>query len=240
MKLDLLFIVAHPDDVELGAAGTILKHKKAGKKVGIIDLTRGELGTRGTAETRNQEAKEAADLLGLDVRENLSVRDGFFKNDEEHQLKVISIIRKYQPEIVITNAYEDRHPDHARACQLVNDSYFLSGLSKIVTSQDGLIQKAYRPRLLLHLIQDTYIKPDVVIDISEFMEQKLAAIRAYKTQFYVEGIELDDAPTYISNPAFMDLIIGRTREYGRSIQVDHAEGFLSKKILGVNNLFDLL
>ncbi len=240
MKLDILFIVAHPDDVELGAAGTILKHKKAGKKVGIIDLTQGELGTRGTAETRKVEAKEAADILGLDVRENLAVRDGFFKNDEEHQLKVIAAIRKYQPEIVITNAYEDRHPDHARACQLVNDSCFLSGLAKIVTSQDGLIQKAYRPRLLLHLIQDTYIKPDIVIDISEFMDQKLAAIRAYKTQFYVPGVELDDAPTYISNPAFMDLIIGRTREFGRSIQVDHAEGFLSKKILGVDSLFDLL
>lgn len=240
MKLDLLFIVAHPDDVELGAAGTILKHKKAGKKIGIIDLTRGELGTRGTSETRKQEAAEAANILSLDVRENLAIRDGFFKNDEEHQLKVIAAIRKYQPEIVITNAYEDRHPDHARACQLVNDACFLSGLSKIETTQDGNNQKAYRPRLLLHLIQDTYIKPDIVIDISEFMDQKLAAIRAYKTQFFVAGVELDDAPTYISNPAFMDLIIGRTREYGRSIQVDHAEGFLCKKILGVNNLFDLL
>jgi bacillithiol biosynthesis deacetylase BshB1 len=240
MKLDILFIVAHPDDVELGAAGTILKHKKAGKKIGIIDLTRGELGTRGTPETRKQEADEAANILGLDVRENLAIRDGFFKNDEEHQLKVITAIRKYQPEIVITNAYEDRHPDHARACELVNDSCFLSGLSKIETSQNSEKQKAYRPRLLLHLIQDTYIKPDIVIDISEFMEQKLAAIRAYKTQFFVEGVKLDEAPTYISNPAFMELVIGRTREYGRSIQVDHAEGFLSKKILGVDNLFDLL
>jgi bacillithiol biosynthesis deacetylase BshB1 len=240
MKLDLLFIVAHPDDVELGAAGTILKHKKAGKKVGIIDLTRGELGTRGTSETRKQEAANAADILGLDVRENLAIRDGFFKNDEENQLKVIAAIRKYQPEIVITNAYEDRHPDHARACELVNDACFLSGLSKIETSLDAERQKPYRPRLLLHLIQDTYIKPDIVIDISDFMEQKLAAIRAYKTQFFVAGVELDDAPTYISNPAFMDLIIGRTREFGRSIQVNHAEGFLCKKILGVNNLFDLL
>lgn len=240
MKLDLLFIVAHPDDVELGAAGTILKHKKAGKKVGIIDLTRGELGTRGTVETRKQEAADASHILDLDVRENLGIRDGFFKNDEAHQLKVIAAIRKYQPEIVVTNAYEDRHPDHARACQLVNDACFLSGLSKIETSEDSIKQTAWRPRLLLHLIQDTYIKPDIVIDISEFMEQKLAAIRAYKTQFFVAGVELDDAPTYISNPAFMDLVIGRTREYGRSIQVDHAEGFLSKKILGVNSLFDLL
>ncbi|MBK0382471.1 bacillithiol biosynthesis deacetylase BshB1 [Pedobacter sp. SD-b] len=240
MKLDLLFIVAHPDDVELGAAGTILKHKKEGKKVGIIDLTRGELGTRGTVETRKQEASDAAQILDLDVRENLGIKDGFFKNDEEHQLKVIAAIRKYQPEIVITNAYEDRHPDHGRACGLVNDACFLSGLTKIETIENNNTQKAWRPRLLLHLIQDTYIKPDIVIDISEFMDQKLAAIRAYKTQFFVEGVNIDDAPTYISNPAFMDLIIGRTREYGRSIQVDHAEGFLSKKILGVNSLFDLL
>ncbi|HET8830234.1 MAG TPA: bacillithiol biosynthesis deacetylase BshB1 [Pelobium sp.] len=239
MKLDLLFIVAHPDDVELGAAGTILKHKKEGKSVGIVDLTRGELGTRGTPETRKEESSNASKLLGLDVRENLGIRDGFFRNDEEHQLKVIAAIRKYQPEIVITNAYHDRHPDHGRACDLVNDSCFLSGLQKIETRENGVLQKPHRPRLLMHLIQDTYIKPDIVIDISEFMDQKVAAIRAYKTQFFVEGVNINEPQTYISNPAFMDLIIGRTREYGRSIQVDHAEGFLCKKILGVNSLFDL-
>ncbi|WP_017259123.1 bacillithiol biosynthesis deacetylase BshB1 [Pedobacter arcticus] len=239
MKLDLLFIVAHPDDVELGAAGTILKHKKEGKSVGIIDLTRGELGTRGTPETRKQEASDASKILGLDVRENLGIRDGFFKNDGEHQLKVIAAIRKYQPEIIITNAYHDRHPDHGRACDLVNDSCFLAGLRKVETQENGETQKPHRPRLLLHLIQDTYIKPDIVIDVSEFMDQKLEAIRAYKTQFFVDGVSLDEPQTYISNPAFMDLIIGRTREFGRSINVDHAEGFLSKKILGVDSLFDL-
>lgn len=239
MKIDLLFIVAHPDDVELGAAGTILKHKKAGKKVGIIDLTRGELGTRGTAETRATEAAAAAKILDLDVRDNLAIRDGFFKNDEEHQLKVIAAIRKYQPEIVITNAYYDRHPDHGRACDLVTDSCFLAGLPKIETLNGGQNQKPWRPRLLLHLIQDTYIKPDIVIDISEFIDQKLEAIRAYKTQFYVEGVDISDPQTYISNPAFMDVIIGRSREYGKSIQVQHAEGYLSKKILGVDYLFDL-
>lgn len=239
MKLDLLFIVAHPDDVELGAAGTILKHKKAGKTVGIIDLTRGELGTRGTAETRKQEAEDAAKILNLDMRGNLAIRDGFFKNDEEHQLKVIAAIRKYQPEIVITNAYHDRHPDHGRACDLVNDSCFLAGLQKIETQDNGVAQKPHRPRLLLHLIQDTYIKPDIVVDVSEFMEQKMEAIRAYKTQFFVDGVNIDAPQTYISNPAFMDLIVGRTREFGRSINVDHAEAFLSKKILGVDNLFDL-
>lgn len=239
MKLNLLFIVAHPDDVELGAAGTILKHKREGKTVGIIDLTRGELGTRGTPDTRKQEAADASKILGLDVRENLEIRDGFFKNDEEHQLKVIAAIRKYQPEIVVTNAYHDRHPDHGRACDLVTDSCFLAGLGKIETEENGVGQKPHRPRLLLHLIQDTYIKPDIVIDISEFMDQKLEAIRAYKTQFFVDGVNLNEPQTYISNPAFMDLIIGRTREYGRSIQVAHAEGFLCKKILGVDSLFDL-
>lgn len=239
MKLDLLFIVAHPDDVELGAAGTILKHKKEGKSVGIVDLTRGELGTRGTPETRKQEASDASKIMRLDVRENLGIRDGFFKNDEEHQLKVIATIRKYQPEIVITNAYHDRHPDHGRACDLVNDSCFLAGLQKIETAENGIAQKPHRPRLLLHLIQDTYIEPDIVIDVSEFMEQKLEAIRAYKTQFFVEGVNLNEPQTYISNPAFMDLVVGRTREFGRSINVDHAEGFLSKKILGVDSLFDL-
>lgn len=239
MKLDLLFIVAHPDDVELGAAGTILKHKNEGKTVGIIDLTRGELGTRGTPQTRKQEAADAAKILNLDIRENLGIRDGFFKNDEEHQLKVIAAIRKYQPEIVITNAYHDRHPDHGRACDLVTDACFLAGLQKIETWDNGNVQKPHRPRLLLHLIQDTYIKPDIVIDISDFMEQKMEAIRAYKTQFFVEGVNSNEPQTYISNPAFMDLIVGRTREYGRSIQVDHAEGFLCKKILGVNSLFDL-
>jgi bacillithiol biosynthesis deacetylase BshB1 len=239
MKLDLLFIVAHPDDVELGAAGTILKSKAEDKKVGIIDLTKGELGTRGTPETRKVEAAEASKILGLDVRENLGVRDGFFKNDEEHQRLVIAAIRKYQPEIVITNAYYDRHPDHGRACDLVTESCFLAGLSKIETINNQQVQKAWRPKLLLHLIQDTYIKPDVVIDISDFIDQKIEAIRAYKTQFYVPGVDLDEAPTYISNPAFMDLLVGRAREFGKSINVTYAEGFLSKKILGVNSLFDL-
>ena len=239
MKLDLLFIVAHPDDVELAASGTILKTKAEGKKVGILDLTKGELGTRGTVETRKAEADDAAKILGLDIRENLGIRDGFFKNDEEHQLLVIAAIRKYQPEIVVTNAYYDRHPDHGRACDLVTDSCFLAGLSKIETFEGNNSQKAWRPNLLLHIIQDTFIKPDFVIDISDYIDQKIEAIRAYKTQFYVPGVELDEAPTYISNPAFMDVIIGRTREYGKSINVQHAEGFLSKKILGVDSLFDL-
>ncbi len=239
MKLDLLFIAAHPDDVELGAAGTILKHKAIGKKVGIVDLTRGELGTRGTAEIRDQEAENAAHVLSLDVRENIAIRDGFFKNDEEHQLKVIEIIRKYQPEIIITNAYHDRHPDHGRACDLVTDSCFLAGLPKIETKLDDKIQTPHRPRLLLHFIQDTYIKPDIVVDITPFQNKKIEAIKAYKTQFFVEGVDLNEPQTYISNPNFLEVIIARSREFGKSIQVPFAEGFLSKKILGVDNLFDL-
>lgn len=239
MKLDLLYIAAHPDDVELGAGGTVLKHKALGKKVGVVDLTRGELGTRGTAETRAEEAKDAANILGLDVRENLGLKDGFFKNDEEHQLRIIEIIRKYQPEIIITNAYHDRHPDHGKACDLVTDSCFLSGLPKIKTFADGIPQEAHRPRLLLHFIQDTYIKPDIIIDISEFHDQKINAIKAYKTQFYVDGIKLEDPQTYISNPDFLEGVIGRAREFGKAIKVPFAEGFLSKKILGVESFFDL-
>lgn len=239
MKLDLLFIAAHPDDVELGAGGTILKYKKAGKKVGIIDLTRGELGTRGSANLRDEEAAEAAEILGVDSRENLKFKDGFFKNDEEHQKEVIRIIRKYQPEIIITNAYQDRHPDHGRASELVNDSCFLSGLPKVITEDNGENQVEWRPNLLLHFIQDQYIQPDIVIDITEFMDQKLASIRAYKTQFFVEGVELDDPQTYISNPEFLEVIKGRAREFGKAIKVPFAEGFLSKKILGVDDLFNL-
>lgn len=239
MKLDLLFIAAHPDDVELGAAGTILKHKALGKKVGIVDLTRGELGTRGTAEIRDQEAAAAANILGIDARENIAIRDGFFKNDEEHQLKVIQIIRKYQPEIIITNAYHDRHPDHGRACDLVTESCFLAGLPKVETAIEDESQQAHRPRLLLHFIQDTYIKPDIVIDITPYQDKKIEAIQAYKTQFFVKGVNLNEPQTYISNPDFLEVIIGRSREFGKSIQVPFAEGFLSKKILGVENLFDL-
>ncbi|ADY52570.1 LmbE family protein [Pseudopedobacter saltans DSM 12145] len=239
MKLDLLYIAAHPDDVELGAAGTVLKHKALGRKVGVVDLTRGELGTRGTVATRAEEAKDASAILGLDIRENLGLRDGFFKNDEEHQLKIIEVIRKYKPEIIITNAYHDRHPDHGRASELVTESCFLAGLPKIKTQVNGAQQEAYRPRLLLHFIQDTYIKPDIVVDISAFHDQKIKAIQAYKTQFYVNGVNLDDPQTYISNPDFLEGVIGRAREFGKAIQVPYAEGFLSKKILGIDNLFDL-
>lgn len=237
MKLDILIFAVHPDDAELGCSGTILKHIALGKKVGIIDFTRGELGTRGTAETRDEEAAESAKILGLHARENLRFKDGFFKNDETHQLEVIKMVRKYQPEIILTNALHDRHPDHGRAGDLANDAIFLSGLIKIETVLDGVIQAAWRPRLVLQYIQDRYIKPDIIIDITDFMEQKEQAIRAFKTQF--DSPDNKEPQTYISSPEFLDSVTGRAREYGKQIGVKYGEGFTSRKLLGVESLFDL-
>jgi len=237
MKLDILVIAVHPDDAELCCSGTILKHIALGKKVGIVDLTRGELGTRGTAETRDEEAADSAKILGLHIRENLRLRDGFFQNDEFHRLEVIKAIRKYQPEIILSNALEDRHPDHGRAGDLVYDSVFLSGLPKIETSIDGIKQEAHRPRLLLQFIQDRYLKPDIIVDISDHMDKKIESIQAFKTQFYNPDVE--GQQTYISSPEFFESVIGRSREFGKSIGATFGEGFTSRKLLGVDNLFDL-
>lgn len=238
MKLDILVLAVHPDDAELGCSGTIAKHIALGKKVGIVDFTRGELGTRGTAETRDEEAADSAKILGIQARENLRFRDGFFKNDEEHQLEVIKMIRKYQPEIILTNALHDRHPDHGRAGDLANDACFLSGLPKINTELNGVQQQAWRPRLQLQYIQDRYIKPDVIIDITPYIETKLASIKAFKTQFF--NPELDGPDTYISSPDFFESVIGRSREFGKSIGTTYAEGFTCRKLLGVDSLFDLI
>jgi N-acetylglucosamine malate deacetylase 1 len=237
MNLDILVIAVHPDDAELCCSGTILKHIALGKKVGIVDLTRGELGTRGTAETRDEEAADSAKILGLHIRENLRLRDGFFQNDEFHRLEVIKAIRKYQPEIILSNALEDRHPDHGRAGDLVYDSVFLSGLPKIETSIDGIKQEAHRPRLLLQFIQDRYLKPDIIVDISDHMDKKIESIQAFKTQFYNPDVEGQE--TYISSPEFFESVIGRSREFGKSIGTTFGEGFTSRKLLGVDNLFDL-
>ena len=237
MKLDILVLAVHPDDAELGCSGTILKHIALGKKVGIVDLTRGELGTRGTAETRDEEAADSARILGLHARENLRFKDGFFKNDEAHQIEVIKMIRKYQPEIVLSNALEDRHPDHGRAGDLANDACFLSGLKKISTVLEGKEQHAWRPRLLFQYIQDRYIKPDIIVDITPYIETKVASIRAFKTQFF--NPELDAPDTYISSPDFFESVIGRSREFGKSIGATYAEGFTSRKLLGVDDLFQL-
>lgn len=237
MKLDILVFAVHPDDAELGCSGTILKHIALGKKVGIVDFTRGELGTRGTAETRDEEAAESAKILGLHVRENLRFKDGFFKNDETHQLEVIKMVRKYQPEIILTNALHDRHPDHARAGDLANDAIFLSGLIKVETKLDGVSQAAWRPRLVLQYIQDRYIEPDIIIDITDFIDQKEECIRAFKTQF--DSKDNKEPQTYISSPEFLDSVTGRAREFGKQIGVKYGEGFTSRKLLGIDNLFNL-
>jgi bacillithiol biosynthesis deacetylase BshB1 len=238
LKLDILVLSVHPDDAELGCGGTILKHIALGKKVGIVDLTQGELGTRGSVEIRAKEAAAAAQILGLAVRENLAIPDGFFENTKQYQLKVIEAIRKYQPEIIITNAYYDRHPDHGRACNLVTDSVFLSALRKIETYADGKLQEPWRARLLLHFIQDVYIQPDIVVDITDYWDKKIESVNAYGSQFY--NPEWAGEPqTYISSPEFIAVVEARAREFGKSILVKYAEGFTSRKILGVDSLFNL-
>ncbi len=239
LKLDILILSVHPDDAELGCAGTILKHIALGKKVGIVDLTRGELGTRGSAEIRAEEAAESARILGLSVRENIGIPDGFFENNKEYQLKVIEAIRKYQPEIIITNAYHDRHPDHGRANELVEAAAFLSGLRKIEIRFNDQILEAWRPKQVLHFIQDNYIKPDILVDVTEYWDKKIESIYAYGSQFFNPNWE-NEPQTYISSPEFIQVVEARAREFGKSISVKYAEGFTSRKILGVNNLFDLL
>ena len=239
IKLDILVLPVHPDDAELGCAGTILKHIAAGKKVGIADLTRGELGTRGSAEIRDKEAALSAGILGLAARENIGLPDGFFQNTQPYQLRVIEIIRKYRPEIIITNAFHDRHPDHGRASELVEASVFLSGLRKIETLLEGRLQQEWRPRLLLHFIQDNYIKPDIVVDVTAHWDKKIESIHAFGSQFF--NPEWDNEPqTYISTPEFIQVVEARAREYGKTIGVKYAEGFTCRKVLGVNSLFDLL
>jgi bacillithiol biosynthesis deacetylase BshB1 len=237
-KINILAIAAHPDDVELGCAGILLVHKQKGDTVGIVDLTEGELGTRGTAETRKAEAEAAGEVLGLDARENLGLPDGFFENRREHQMAVVRAIRKYRPEIVLTNAPEDRHPDHGRASQLVYDSCFLAGLIKIETELDGEAQQAWRPRQIFYFIQDRYLDPDFIVDISAVMEQKKSAIRCFKTQFLAP--ESDKVQTYISTPAFFDSVVNRNAMWGRMIGVEFGEGLIASKKIGVRNLDDLI
>ncbi|MGZ3872233.1 MAG: bacillithiol biosynthesis deacetylase BshB1 [Mucilaginibacter sp.] len=238
LKLDILVLSVHPDDAELGCAGTLLKHIALGKTAGIADLTRGELGTRGSAEIRDKEAAESARILGLSVRENIGLPDGFFENTKAYQLKIIEVIRKYQPEILITNAYHDRHPDHGRANTLVEESAFLSGLRKIETHVNGELQEAWRPKQVLHFIQDNYIKPDILVDVTDFWDKKIESILAFGSQFFNPEWE-DEPQTYISSPDFIHVVEARAREFGKSIHVKYAEGFTSRKILGVNSLFDL-
>jgi bacillithiol biosynthesis deacetylase BshB1 len=239
MKLDILVLAAHPDDAELGCGGTILHHVSLGHKVGVVDFTQGELGTRGTVQTREQEAAASAKILGLSVRENLKLADGFFKNDEAHQRKVIQAIRKYQPEIVLANAVYDRHSDHGRAAELASDSCFLSGLAKIETfDEQGIPQKPWRPKVVYHYIQSLFIEPDFVMDVSAHWPKKVEAIKAFKTQFYDPSSS--EPQTYISSPDFLRMIESRGVELGHAIGVKYAEGFTVKRYPGVKNLLDLL
>jgi N-acetylglucosamine malate deacetylase 1 len=241
MKLDILAIGVHPDDVELGCSGTIINEIKRGKKAGIIDLTQGELGTRGTIESRYEEAAAASIIMGIQVRENLKMRDGFFENDEEHKLKLISTIRKYQPEIVLGNVLHDRHPDHGRAGKMIADCCFLAGLAKIETNdENGHPQKRWRPSYVLHYIQDWYHEPDLLIDISDVFEQRMKAIEAYTTQFHNGNNSSGEPQTYISTPDYLESVIARARMFGKRIGVKYAEGFISEKKIGIRNLDALL
>lgn len=232
MKLDILAFGAHPDDVEISCAGTILKHIDLGYTCGIVDLTKGELGTRGSAELRLQEAERAKNILGISARENLGFADGFFLNDREHQVPIIEMIRKYRPEIVLVNSINDRHPDHGKGAKLVADACFLSGLIKIETGQD-----AWRPKAVYHYIQDQYIQPDLTVDITPFFDKKVESILAYSSQFY--NPESDEPDTPISGKEFMNFLKGRAQVVGRPIGAELAEGFTSARNVGVNNLFDL-
>ena len=238
MKIDILAIGIHPDDVELSCSGTIAKHIALGKKVGILDLTRGELGTRGNAELRTKEANEAAIILGVSFRTQLNLKDCFFENNEENQKKIIEIIRKHQPEIILCNAISDRHPDHGRASKLVSDASFYSGLIKIETHSDNKIQKAWRPKAVYHYIQDQYIHPDFVIDISDFVEIKHKAIMAYSSQFYNPSSNEPETP--ISSKHFIESVNSKMSILGRDIGVKFAEGFTVNRYPGINSLFDLV
>ena len=238
MKLDILVLASHPDDAELGCAGTIAVHVAKGHQVGIVDLTRGELGTRGTAEDRRKEAEDSASILGLAVRENLGLADGFFQNARESQMAVIRTVRKFRPEIVLTNAVTDRHPDHARGAQLVFDSCFLSGLVKVETEDHGVKQDPWRPKAIYHFLQSQFIEPDFILDISDHWEVKMKAIMAFKTQFHNPNSK--EPETYISKPSFLKMVESRATELGHSIGVRYGEGFTISRRPGIKSLSDLI
>ena len=238
MKLDILAVGAHPDDVELGCGATLSKEISLGKKVGILDLTRGELGTRGSAEIRDKEAKNAAKILGVEFRENLAFADGFFLNNKTNQLEIIKILRKYKPTIVLCNAIDDRHIDHSKGSKLVSDACFLSGLIKIETQLDGVVQDAWRPQHVYHYIQWKNLEPDFVVDVSGFIDTKLEAVKAYSSQFYDPKSTEPSSP--ISSKNFLDSIVYRAQDLGRLIGTSHAEGFNTERYVAVENLDKLI
>jgi bacillithiol biosynthesis deacetylase BshB1 len=238
MKLHILAIGVHPDDVELGCSGTLINHVGKGQQVGILDLTQGELGSRGSIQSRFEEAHHSAELMNIAVRENLKLRDGFFKNDEAHQMEIIRFLRRFQPDIVLANALEDRHPDHGRAGKLIADACFLSGLRKIETEWEGNNQPAWRPKRVFHYIQDRLLSPDFIVDVSASFNQKLEAIRCFKTQFFPDGSK--DPETYISKPGFLDKIISRAALLGQRIGVEYGEGFICTSETGITDLDQLI
>lgn len=237
MKLDILAFAAHPDDVELACGGTLYKHALMGKKTGVVDLTKGQLGTRGTAKLRIQEAHEAAKILKLAVRENLEMEDGYFVNDLAHQLQIIQAIRKYQPEVLLINAPHDRHPDHGRAAQLCSDAAFMSGLAKIETSFNGQLQQAWRPKNLYNYIQAMHIQPDFIVDVTDYQEVKMQAILAYKSQFF--NPDSTEQDTFISTPEFLEFLKARSREFGQIAGVKYAEGFVAPRQIGIQDITEL-
>ncbi|MDX5339831.1 MAG: bacillithiol biosynthesis deacetylase BshB1 [Cyclobacteriaceae bacterium] len=237
MKLDILVIAAHPDDAELACSGTIAAHVAKGYKVGIVDLTQGEMGTRGTPELRLQESAEAAKILGLSARENLGLKDIYFKDDEFHQHELIKMIRKYQPEMVLANAVTDRHPDHGKGGSLATNACFMSGLRKIETTLDGESQAPWRPKFVYHYIQNNYIEPDFIFDISDYWDTKIESIMAFKSQFF--DPESQEPASFISSPEFLPFIESRAREFGHRIMAKYGEGFTVERFIGVQDLFDL-
>jgi bacillithiol biosynthesis deacetylase BshB1 len=237
-KLDLLAIGAHPDDVELGCGGTLLAAVAEGKKVGIIDLTQGELGTRGTVADRLKEGLLAGEMIGAAVRENLGMKDGFFVNDQTHQMMIVEVIRKYQPDIILCNAPEDRHPDHGKAAKLVADAAFLAGLVKVQTTHNGIAQTAWRPSHVFHYIQSRNLQPNFVVDISAYMDQKMASILAHASQFY--NPNSNEPNTFISSDSFLEFIKGRAKEFGQQVGVQYAEGFISEKMIGIQSFDGLI
>lgn len=239
MKLDILAFGVHPDDVELGCSGTLMAAIADGKKVGIIDLTRGELGTRGTADTRKAEAARAAEIMGVSIRENLEMADGFFQNDETNQRKVITAIRKYQPDIILANAPEDRYPDHGRSAKLVADAAFLAGLRKIETVVNDISQPIWRASYVFHYIQDRFIQPSFVIDITDYMDRKIESVLAYSTQFFHPDSQNQEPQTYISSPQFLETVKARALMLGKRIGVGYAEGYITEKIIGLKG-FDAI
>jgi N-acetylglucosamine malate deacetylase 1 len=239
VKLDILVLAAHPDDAEISCAGTIARHVDLGHKVGIVDLTKGELGTRGTVEIRAQEAEASAKILGISVRENLGLKDGFFQNDPTHQLEVVKVIRKYRPDIVLANAIFDRHIDHGKGASLGYDASFLSGLLRIETlDEQGKKQQPWRPAAVYHYIQSLYIEPDFIVDISDYWSKKVEALKAFKSQFY--DPESDEVQTYISSPGFMKMVEARAIDWGYAIGTQYGEGFTTRRYPGVRSLFDLM